>query len=135
MISTKNDLPEIAKIIGDRLNSPGFRKNQREVAAEVGFKNQNVISILKSGMTKLAIDRVGKMAKALDMPVQKLMEPALRQFYSRETIETMREAFNAPKSKFEKDLLDFVRAECEDTRKISLTTEMKAAIKDVLTSS
>lgn len=41
-------------------------KSQIDIAGEAGFVNANVLSMLKSGATKLPLDRVLALAKALE---------------------------------------------------------------------
>ncbi len=40
-------------------------KTQREIAIEIGYSNPNMITMLKQGLTKLPLDKIGVMAKAL----------------------------------------------------------------------
>ncbi len=52
-------------------------KTQADIAAEAGFVNANSLSMLKSGNTKLALDRVPALATALDCDPALLMRLAL----------------------------------------------------------
>lgn len=54
-------------------------KRQSAIAIDAGFANANMISMLKSGTTKLALDRVPALAKALDCDPAYLMRLALAQ--------------------------------------------------------
>jgi hypothetical protein len=54
-------------------------KNQSEIAAEAGFPNANFVSMIKSGASKLALDRVPSLAKALECDPAFLMRLALEQ--------------------------------------------------------
>ena len=47
-------------------------KSQRDVAIEAGFVNPNMMSLLKSGRTKMPLDRVPALAKALDCDPRRL---------------------------------------------------------------
>lgn len=40
-------------------------KSQREIATEVGYSNPNIITMFKSGATKIPLTKVGAFAKAL----------------------------------------------------------------------
>ena len=40
-------------------------KSQRDIAVEAGFTNVNMMSLLKSGRTKMPLDRVPALATAL----------------------------------------------------------------------
>ncbi|MBC7139208.1 MAG: XRE family transcriptional regulator [Defluviimonas sp.] len=54
---------------------------QAEIAARAGYLNANVISMLKDGTTKLAIDRVPDMAKALQADPALLLRLVLEQHH------------------------------------------------------
>ena len=54
-------------------------KPQMDIAKEAGFVNPNVISMLKSGATKLPLDRVLALAKALECDPRHLFLLAIRQ--------------------------------------------------------
>src|SRR4051812_20486919 len=41
-------------------------KTQREIAAEAGFKRSNIVSMLKRGETKVPLERIAALARALD---------------------------------------------------------------------
>jgi len=41
-------------------------KTQREIAQECGFEQPNIITMFKNGATKLPLNRIGALAKALD---------------------------------------------------------------------
>ncbi|MDR3409353.1 MAG: helix-turn-helix transcriptional regulator [Formivibrio sp.] len=48
-------------------------KSQKEIANELGYEHANVISMIKSGATKLPLEKVGSMAAALFVdPIQLL---------------------------------------------------------------
>lgn len=47
-------------------------KSQREIAQEAGFSSANVLAMMKSGTTKVPLDRVPKLAKALGVDPRKL---------------------------------------------------------------
>lgn len=63
-------------------------KSQKEIAAEVGFPKPNIISMLKSGDTKLPIPKVGPMAKALGVDPVFLFRLVMQE-YEPETWETI----------------------------------------------
>lgn len=54
-------------------------KTQAEIAAEVGFKNVNMLAIIKGGSSRLPIDRVPALAAALDVDPARLLLLALEQ--------------------------------------------------------
>ena len=54
-------------------------KPQIDIAKEAGFVNPNVLSMLKSGATKLPLDRVLALAKALECDPRRLFLLAIQQ--------------------------------------------------------
>ncbi len=54
-------------------------KTQGEIAFEAGFVNANVLAMIKSGATKLPVDRVPALAKALACDPAWLLRLALEQ--------------------------------------------------------
>lgn len=54
-------------------------KSQTEIAAEAGFPNANFLSMVKTGVSKLAIDRVPALAQALECDAAYLMRLVLEQ--------------------------------------------------------
>ena len=55
------------------------RKSQIEIAAEAGFTAVNTLAMIKSGSTKLPLDRVSALAKALEDDPAKIFRMALEQ--------------------------------------------------------
>ena len=101
-----------------------------EVADEVGFTNSNMLSLIKSGKTKLALDRVQAMAKALELDVEIVLLPALRKYYSDDVIEMLREVFSSAQTQTERDLLVIARRSM-DTKQ-GLSFETRGIIVDAL---
>ena len=69
----------LAKFVDRRILELASKKAQRDIALEAGFRNVNMISMIKSGSTKLALDRVPAMAKALETDPKYLFVLALEQ--------------------------------------------------------
>ena len=120
---------ELASIIRTRLEDISDRKSQTEVANEVGFNSNNVLSIIKKGATKLSLDRVEAMAKALDLDVATLLLPALRQYYSDDVINMIRDVFVDGDTKTEREIINIARKHM-DTRK-PLSFEARELLKEV----
>jgi hypothetical protein len=68
-------------------------KTQKEIAEEAGFDNPNIISMLKTGVTKLPLNRVGTLAKALDIDPAHLFRLALIE-YMPDTWDSLEAAFH-----------------------------------------
>jgi hypothetical protein len=62
---------KVANLIDARINELG--KRQLDIAAEAGFNKPNIITMIKQGKTRLPLDKVGPMARSLELdPVQLL---------------------------------------------------------------
>lgn len=112
----------LAQLIAARIEDLSPRKSQREIAEEVGFPSRNVISIIKSGATKLSLDRVEAMAKALELDLATVMIPALEQYYNQDTISAIRDVFSSAESKAEKELLALARIYLKNPQSLSFET-------------
>lgn len=56
----------VARYLDKRIDELRGVKSQREIALEAGFPKPNILSMLKAGDTKLPLDRVAALARALD---------------------------------------------------------------------
>jgi len=68
----------VAEFLGDKINESG--KTQREVADEAGFVNPNVMTMFKTGATKLPLDRIGPLAKALNIDSAHLLRIVMLEY-------------------------------------------------------
>ncbi|MFN3547146.1 MAG: XRE family transcriptional regulator [Mesorhizobium sp.] len=69
----------LAEFLDRRILELSPRKSQKEIAVQAGFRTPNVLSMLKTGTTKVPIDRVPALAKALECDVRFLFMLALEQ--------------------------------------------------------
>lgn len=83
-------------------------KNQATIAKEVGYKNANNLSLIKSGKIPLPIDKVRPLANALGADPVRLMLMVLEERHP-ELLEFFRDEGTAPLSPDEKLVLDAFR--------------------------
>ena len=69
----------LAKFVQTRVLELRSRKSQIEIATEAGYVNPNILAMIKNGSTKLPLDRVAGLAKALDCDPRLLFKLALEQ--------------------------------------------------------
>lgn len=69
----------LAKFVEIRVLELRPKKTQLKIASEAGFTNPNIISMFKNGSSKLALDRVPSLAKALECDAAHLMRLTLEQ--------------------------------------------------------
>jgi hypothetical protein len=69
----------LAAFIARRVLELRPKKSQMEIAAEAGFVNPNMMSLIKSGRSKLPLDRVPALARALEVDPRLLFLMTLEQ--------------------------------------------------------
>src|SRR6056297_3865375 len=74
---------ELAKYIERRVLELKSKKSQIEIATEAGYVNPNMITMIKQGSTKVALDRVPALARALECDPAYLMRLSLEQAVER----------------------------------------------------
>lgn len=122
-------MSELARLVTARLEDISFQKSQREVADEVGFANRNMLSLIKTGQTKLSLDRVPAMAKALGLNIDVVLLPALRQYYGDDVISMLRETFGAAETHTEHEILSIARKHMDTS--LGLSFETRNALAEV----
>lgn len=63
-------------------------KTQRQIALEIGYTKPNIITMFKQGSTKLPLDKVGPLAKALEIEPEDLFLKVMTE-YMPETFEAL----------------------------------------------
>jgi len=106
------------------------KKSQGEIATEAGFNNPNMISLIKSGSTRLPLDRVPAMAKALDVDPAYLLLLALEQMVGSTEAHAITSVMNTAVTKHEMDWVLAIR-EASDMSDPPLTRRGRSAIFEV----
>lgn len=90
-------------------------KSQKEIAAEVGYDKPNVMSMLKLGTTKVPINKVGPLAKALGVDPVYFMRLVMTE-YMPETWSAIEEVLGAERlvPPAQMKLLQFIRKHTKD---------------------
>ena len=68
----------VAQFLTDCIDSQ--TKTQKQIATEIGYKNANIITMLKHGETKLPLDKIGPIAKALEIDCELLFYMVLKEY-------------------------------------------------------
>ena len=90
-------------------------KSQGEIAGQAGFPNPNMIAILKSGRSKLALDRVPAMARALECDPAMLFRMVVEQGGNEALDTAIAEIFGTIVSRNEVVWLQALREASDDT--------------------
>lgn len=120
----------LAKFVTKRILELAPRKSQMDIAAEAGFRSLNMLSMVKSGASKLALDRVPALAAALETDPKHLFLIALDQHGLETTRVTVTEIFGTIVTKNEAAWLAAIR-EASDHSDPTLTTRGRAAIRGI----
>ena len=120
----------LAKFVETRVLELKFKKSQAEIAEEAGFVNANMITMIKSGASKLPIDRVPALATALDSDPAWLLRLALEQSHGGTAAAAIYEILNQPITKNEMAWITEIRDASGDIDP-RLTSRASAAIRAV----
>lgn len=85
----------LAQFIDQRIGEL-HHKTQADIATEAGFRNANFITMLKTGSSKVALDRVLMLAKALEVEPALLMHLAIEQSYGTEMLQILVRLLGTP---------------------------------------
>ena len=83
----------LANFIEMRVLALRPRKSQIETATEAGYVNPNMLAMIKNGLTKLPLDRVPSVAKALECDPKLLFKMALEQLGGAPTAHAVEASF------------------------------------------
>lgn len=119
-----------AQLIRSRVIDLKGRKTQAEIAQEAGFPNANYVTMLKSGASKIALDRVPDLARALDIDPAHLMRLALAQSIGETASKAVLEVFGTPITANELLWLQELR-EASDDADPRPTAKGRAAIRAI----
>jgi len=106
------------------------RKSQLEIAVDAGFINVNMMSLLKSGKSKVPLDRVPALAKALEVDPRLLFRMAIQQSSYETTSEVIDEIFGTIVSRNEVVWLEALR-DASDHKDPALTARSRAALRSL----
>ncbi len=105
-------------------------KSQIDIATEAGFRNPNVISMIRSGATRLPLDRVQALAKALDCDPKRLFLLALAQDGHKTTLQAVTDIFGTVVTRNEVLWLEEIR-DASAHGDPTLTARARSAIRAV----
>src|SRR6056297_2173452 len=117
----------LAQYVERRILELKSRKTQGEIAAQAGFVNPNMITMIKQGSSKAALDRVPALARALECDPAFLMRLALEQAVGQTAAVAVTEIFGTPVTANERSWVEAIR-EASDNSDPRLTSRAQAAI-------
>ena len=120
----------LAKFISQRIMELRPQKSQNEIAIEAGFVSRNMLSMLKSGASKLPLDRVPSLAKALDCDPAYLLRLTLEQIEGDTAPEALMDIMGTAVTENEKAWLHEIRAASDNTDP-RMTARSRASIRAI----
>ena len=120
----------LAKFISKRIDELKGVKNQAEIASQAGFTNANMITMLKQGATKLAIDRVPDLARALDADPALVLRLTLEQQLGPVAARAVDDLLGSPISKNERAWIAELR-DASDDNDPHMTKKSRAALRAI----
>jgi len=87
---------------------------QREIAAKLGYEKQNVISMFKTGQTKVPVNKIGPLARILRVDAVWLLRRALLE-YQPNLWEALEDTLGPRVTANEVEILTALRAATDDT--------------------
>ncbi len=121
---------KLAKYIERRVLELKSRKSQLQIANEAGFPNPNMITMIKNGTSKLALDRIPSMSRALECDPRFLMRLALDQAVGDTAAAAIIEIFGTPITANELGWLHELRDASGDSNP-RITARSRAAVRAV----
>ncbi|WP_368372984.1 XRE family transcriptional regulator [Roseovarius sp. THAF8] len=108
-------------------------KSQAEIAAQAGYTSPNMITMIKQGSSKVALDRVPALALALEADPAFVMRLALEQSIGRAAAAAVIEIFGAPITANERGWIEAIR-EASDNSDPRLTSRSKVSVNAIFRS-
>ena len=130
MTQKPHENTKLAKYIERRVLELKSRKSQLQIANEAGFPNPNMVSMIKNGSSKLALDRVPSMARAVECDPGYLMRLALDQAVGDTAAAALIEIFGTPVTANELAWLQELRDASGDNDP-RMTTRGRSAIRAI----
>lgn len=78
MTMVAHGITSVAEFIADRLAESD--KTQRQIAEECGFETPNIITMFKKGTTKVPLNRIGALAKAIGSDPAHLLRLVMNEY-------------------------------------------------------
>ena len=121
---------DLAIYLDRRILELRYKKNQREIAVEAGFTNPNMLTMLKQGHTKLAMDRVATLAAALETDPKNFLRLALLQQGNQTMARVFDEVIGTVVSRNEVGWLEVLR-EASGNSDPAMTSRARSAVLSI----
>jgi hypothetical protein len=120
----------LAQFLRQRILELKPSKSQIDIATEAGFTNPNMLSMIKAGTSKLPLDRVQALAKALEIDPKRLFLLAFQQTGDETTQKAVEDIFGTVVTRNEVRWLEEVR-DASGHSDPALTTRARTALRAI----
>lgn len=120
----------LVRYLQKRITELRPRKTQTAIAMEAGFKQPTMLANIKAGTSRMPLDRVPALAKALECDPGRLFQLAFEQFDTSTTETTIKQIFGAIVSQNEAAWLEEIRAASGRTDP-NLTSKARSTIRGI----
>jgi len=117
----------VAEFLTDQIDRCG--KSQKQIADEIGYTKPNIITMFKQGLTKLPINKVGPMAKAIGVDPLLLMKIVMNE-YMPDTWEALQDIVGLATTDNERAIIEALRKETKDEDPHMGTAESRKKLKE-----
>ena len=121
---------DLARFVERRVLELKPKKTQREIAITAGFQSPNMLTMIKQGRSKLALDRVAALALALDVDPKYLLRLAMAQPGNETGARVFDEILGTIVSRNEVGWLEVLREASGNTDPV-ITTRARSAIRGI----
>jgi len=122
---------KIAQYLTRQIDALKHEKSQRQIAMECGYAKPNIISMFKRGETKIPLDKVPVLAKALHVDPAHLLRLGMGQYWP-DVGHAVEEVFGHIATANEEEILLKRWREKTQNRDPKSTPEIEAAVDEML---
>lgn len=130
MHDSLDDKCQVASFVERRVNQSPY--SQKEIAEMCGFNTPNIITMLKQGSTKVPVEKIPALAKALDVDQVEFFTLVMKNYRPKE-YEVIVKILGDPISEAERNIVKLLRDTIPDGRLINNTAYYKDKIRDAIT--
>jgi len=130
---TPRELPyaktKMAQFLDKRITSLQSELGQRDIAAALGYERPNIISMFKTGETKVPLDKIPTLAKAIKVDPAHLMRLGLEQYWP-DQMQVITEVFKNLVTANEMEIVEIYRSAVTD-RDLPITEGQRRRLREV----
>ncbi|MGY6412509.1 MAG: XRE family transcriptional regulator [Alkalilacustris sp.] len=120
----------LAKVLELRILQLKPKKTQAEIAAEAGLRSVNFLTMLKNGTSKVPLDRVPALAKAMEADPKLLFRLTMEQEMGGTAAKAIEEIFGTIVSRNDVAWIEALR-EVSDNTDPTLTSRAKSTLRGI----